>query len=258
MTNRFLKSIGLAVIGMVASMTSGAWADTYFDEAGTALYRQEPEGRGSGEETLDLANIINGVLNVEAVFAVFHENEALRDLDTLSCGEIGVKDLSKGGGSTGEYCCRLLWEIEGRDLMASPGIKKSMGGALGGWDEHKRSRLRSKEQFYDYCCKLSDDENKPEEKYVFCQTRAQEKAGCVRGELNNGSDLDGAMSACEVGCDPKFYGTMKHNEDEKYSDEEIDNLVRKCSMEDVEWAPTTTVPGAEEFAPVVPASIRDF
>ena len=66
------------------------------------------------------------------------------------------------------------------------------------------------------------------------------------------------MSACDMVCDAKFYGQMKHNEGEEYSDEEIDNLMRKCTMEDVDWAPSTTVPSAEEFAPVIPMSINDI
>jgi len=256
MINGFLKRVSLAVMAIALTMALPTRAENYFDEVGDAVKKQRVQGEGTGTPTRDIANILTGVINVEAVFGTFHANEVVRDMDTRACGEIGVKHLAKGGAPTGLYCCEMLWETEGKDLMSSPGIKKTMGGALGGWDDHKRSKLKSRRQFMDYCCRLADDKNKKEEK-IFCQTVAMEKAGCVKGKLKHGADLEEAMSACEVSCDPKYYGTLKHNEDGKYKDEEVDKLMRQCTEADVEWAPSTTVPGPEEFMPVVPESVRN-
>jgi len=244
------------------SVTTSVQAKNNYREVDMAIdlqddYGEEPHGKGTGEDTLDLANILTGVINVEAVFEVFHVNEDVRDLDTRTCGEIGVKELSKGGGSTGKHCCEEFWETEGEDLMNGPLISRKMRGNLGGWDEYNLNTLFVRKQFIDYCCRLSDDKARGDKK-VFCKTVADEKTGCVKGKLKGGSDLEGAMSACDMYCDAKLYGEMKHSENGEYDDKEIDNLMRKCTMEDVDWAPSETVPSAEEFAPVIPTSIIDL
>lgn len=256
MTNKFLKQASLVIMAMTLSVGVSAWAGTHYDEVGQAVRRQKADGYGTGFPTVDLGNIVVGLVDVESVFGNFHHTEIVRDMDTRACGEIGVKALAKGGGSTGNYCCYTLWETEGHGLRAGRYIKKTMGGNLGGWDEHRKNKLKTREQFMEYCCKLSDDKKEGDEK-VFCTTVAQEKAGCVKGELSkNGQDLESAMSACEVTCDPKYYGTLKHNEGEEYSDEQVDNLMKTCTMAEVDWAPSTSVPGASEFAPTVPSNVK--
>ena len=138
----------------------------------------------SGLPTSDIANIAVGLFTVEAVLSVFHHNEVVRDMDTRACGIMGSSEVSDGSDSTGKYCCEKLWETEGKKLLSSGKIEKKMGGTLGGWDEYKRARLKNRKDFMEYCCQLSDDKKRGDDK-VFCKTSGDEKTGCVMGELSN-------------------------------------------------------------------------
>jgi hypothetical protein len=61
-----------------------------------------------------------------------------------------------------------------------------------------------------------------------------------------------------LSCDIKQYGALKHNEDGEYNKEEVDGMVKTCAMEDVDWAPSTTVPGPEAFIPAVPTNVGNI
>ena len=262
MKNGFLKQVSMVILAGAVSLGSVAFAETDFNknfkETDRALDRQRPLGEGTGITSTDYANIMIGVVNVTPIFGTFHENEVTRDLETRICAEMGVSELSSGGGSTGEHCCKVLWEMEGKTLHKHAGVNRKMGGFFGGRNKDKQSILMTKEQFEDYCCRMSDDKTKGEEK-VFCKTVAQEKAGCVNGELKkNGQNMEAALSACELECDIKQYGTLKHNENGEYDKEEVDGMVKTCTMDNVDWAPSTTVPGAEAFIPAVPTNAGDI
>ena len=253
MMSKFLKQI--LMMGIVISIGSSASAlETYFDETGEAILKQIPGGIGTGLPTIDHHNILAGVLNVEAVFGVFHENEVVRDMDTRFCAEMGVSKLAKGGRSTGEYCCDTLWITNG-PFIEYKGVTNHMGGKLGGRDKKKRNKLKKKHQFLKYCCEMVDDKTKGE-KMAFCTTKASEKEGCVKDQIKSGSEMSAALSACDMECKMETYGTFKHNEDGKYDEKELDKILRMCSEDDSGWAPSTTVPGAEEFVPSVPDNVK--
>ena len=250
-----LKKISVIAVGLALCISSVALAENFMKKTDRALYQQRPAGQGMGKTSSDLANATIGIFNVEAVFGNFHANEPVRDLDTRICAEIGVSKLATKSGSTGKYCCEQLWETEGKILLGRDGVSKKMGGFFGGRDKDKKDTLKRKKQFMDYCCRMSDDKKKKEDK-VFCKTVAEEKAGCVNGELKeNGQDMEAALSACELECDIKKYGTLKHNEDGEYDENEVVDMVKACTMDNVEWAPSTTVPGAKAFMPAIPTDI---
>ena len=258
MMRKFLKQT--LILSLIAGISFPVVAEeilgyeTYFNETGEAIWKQRAGGHGTGIPTLDLANITNGVINVEAVFGVFHENEVVRDMDTRFCAEMGVDKLAKGGRSTGEYCCDTLWEIEG-PFVEYKGVKNHMGGKLGGRDKKKRNKLKRRDQFFKYCCRMSDDKSKGDE-MVFCTTKASEKEGCVKDQIKSGVEMSAALSACDMDCKMENYGTFKHNKDGKYDEKELDAILRMCSEDDSGWAPSTTVPGSEEFVPSVPDNVK--
>ena len=256
---RFLKQV--MVLGLIAGIgcPMSALSETFFNETGSAIAKQGAAGHGSGTPTQDLANITAGVLNVEAVFGVFHENEVVRDMDTRACAIMGVSDIG-GGESTGKHCCKKLWEAMGTfPLMTYESgrrkVTRHMGGKLGGRNKDKDNRLKKYEQFMDYCCEMSDDKTKGDDQ-IFCQTRSSEKKGCVKDEMNNGSTMEAALSACDINCEMKNYGTFKHNEDGKYDEKELDAILRVCTDDDATWSPSTTVPGSAEFVPTVPDNMK--
>ena len=259
MDNKLLKRSSIMALGLILCVSSAAMAENFINKTDKALdiKYEGALGEGMGVNSFDAANATLGIFNVEAVFEVFHANEPVRDLDTRLCAEMGVSALAKGGGSTGEYCCEVLWETEGNTLHKHAGVDKKMRGFFAGRDKDKIDTLRRRKQFMDYCCGFSEENGG--KKRAFCETVAQEKAGCVNGELNkNDQDMEAALSACELECDIKKYGTLKHNEDGKYDEKEVNKMVKTCTMDNVEWAPSTTVPGAKEFLPAVPTDISKF
>ena len=259
--SKFLKQV--MILGLIAGIGLPVMAEeilgvqTYFGETGRAFARQPSAGHGTGIPTWDEANVEAGILNVEAVFGVFHENEIVRDMDTRACAMIGVSDIG-AGESTGKYCCKKLWEARGQFPLVeryARGVTRDMGGKLGGRDKRKKNRLKEYQDFMAYCCEMADDKSKGDIE-IFCKTDASEKEGCVKGEVKSGSTLQAALSACDINCDAKNYGMFKHNEDGKYDEKELDAILRVCTEANTTWSPSTAVPGADDFVPTVPDNVK--
>ena len=266
MNNKLLKQLSVITIGIALCISSAAVAENFMKKTDRALDRQSPRGEGTGVLSFDAANATLGIFNVEGVFEVFHANEPVRDLDTRLCAMMGVSELASGSGSTGKHCCEKLWETEGDTLHEYDGVGKKMRGFFAGRNENKKDKLKhrydtpedARNGFIDYCCRMSDEKFKDNDQ-IFCKTVAQEKAGCVNGELKkNNQNMEEALSACKLECDIKKYGNLKHNEDGKYDEKEVNDMVKACTMDNVEWAPSTTVPGAKAFLPAIPTDISKF
>jgi len=225
---------------------------------------------GPGVPTLDLGNIGIGIYNVDSVIETFHYDEDIRDYDTRACAEMGVSGLTGGNASTGEFCC-LLWEESSEGvgmnalmgavggLVGGGGLDGAMvGGADGALEALDALRLAAKRKRagYDYCCRLSDDPNEKEE-YVFCKAKSAQKAECLNGELDKGTDVADAWKACDIECGGKDYGELSYNEDGKYDPKDVDKLMKECYKTENKWSPSTTVPTSSELAPVIPNFVKE-
>ena len=216
--------------------------------------------------TLDVGNILVGVYNVDAVIGTLHYNENVRDQDTRACAEMGVSGLSGGNASTGEFCC-LLWEESGdstgfgalKGALAgglsdgsTGAVAGAIGGAIGAWDGNRLAEKRGQDG-YDYCCRLSDDKD---ERYVLCETKAQEKAGCVGKKLDEGASAEDAWNGCNIDCGDKDSGSLSYNEDGTYDKSALNKLMKECYDKENAWLPSATVPTSDELAPVIPDIAR--
>ena len=189
--------------------------------------------------TIDTINLIVGVYDVEQVFKNSQENDEVRDHNTRACSVYGISDLSSAK-STGEYCCEK-WSKFGANGLAMTTVA---GGSLTVVLDFLQKQIQK-----EMCCKLSPG---------MCESKPEEKAACVNGNLANGTGLDASMKVCEVECGSKDYGSLSYNEDGKYDENQIAELVKECYKEADKWSPSPTVLTASEMAPIVPPSIKDL
>ena len=187
---------------------------------------------GTGVPTIDWGNLTAGIYNLESVYGSYHQNEGVRDMDTRACAAMGVGGLGKGQ-ATGDYCCDLwvntLFGSEGSNTRNSAG----------------NSRKAAKQ----YCCKLSKG---------MCESVSAKKSECLKNNLKSGSSAENAWKACEIECGKKNYGELVYNKDEKYSESQIDDLMKECYEEESKWSPSPTVLTASEMAPVVPTVLKKY
>ena len=206
---------------------------------------------GPGVPTEDFANITTGMFNLDSVYQSYHANEGVRDEDTRACAAMGVSGMKKGS-SSGLECCKK-WAV--LQNSKSPNTKE--------YNEKKESIDRnnvgvsttldsvegkSVDKLIEMCCSLSPD---------MCKTKAQEKAECLDGQMKNGASKGDAWKTCDIECNKK-YGELVYNEDQKYDEDRIDELVKEmneCYKD--EWSPSTTVLTASELAPVVPSTLEE-
>ena len=189
--------------------------------------------------TIDVINLVVGVYDVEQVFKNSQENDEVRDHNTRACSVYGISDLSSAK-STGEYCCEK-WSKFGANGLA---MTTMAGGSLTVVLDFLQKQIQK-----EMCCKLSPG---------MCESKPEEKAACVNGSLANGTGLDASMKVCEVECGSKDYGSLSYNEDGKYDENQITELVKDCYKEADKWSPSPTVLTASEMAPIVPPSIKDL
>ena len=219
---------------------------------------------GEGVPTIDVANMITALFNLDSVFGTFHENEKIRDRDTKMCSIMGISaatdsfygnvssavmsqvktamgPLGKGldGSSPGFQCC-LKWAAQHESQMVGSMTSMDLSG-MGTNAANIGKKIAE-------CCKLSPE---------LCLSVGAQKAECVSGAVAGGSSLEDGLKTCQVECGKKGYGAMLHNPDSEYNEKNIDKLVKDCEKEKMKWEPSPTVLSASELAPVLPSTVAD-
>lgn len=174
---------------------------------------------GAGVPTVDVANIIAGLYNLDSSFGIYDENKRIRDKDTQICAMMG------GRGSE-DACCELWAKHEAGENQNFK-FERSLG---------KKSR----------CCKLF--------KQGCEETEADQKLGCMANQSNK--SVADACRACEVENDSPHYIALANRNIDDLSETDKEKLVKDSMKKEVTWSPAASVLTASEMAPVVPTEIE--
>lgn len=174
---------------------------------------------GAGVPTVDVANVIAGLYNLDSSFGIYDENKRIRDKDTQICAMMG------GRGSE-DACCELWAKYEAGENRNFK-FERSLG---------KKSR----------CCKLF--------KQGCEETEADQKLGCMAQQSNK--SVADACRACEVENDSPHYIALANRNIDDLSETDKEKLVKDSMKKEVTWSPAASVLTASEMAPVVPTEIE--
>ena len=217
-------------------LATGAEAARLLNERVTSEMKeigQKTNAEGGGLPTIDAANTMVGMFNLDSVFGGNLANGGIRNQDTKGCSLMGISGAARGRG-LGLECCEK-WAMSANEDGADSGFM----GILGPVSPKV------------VCCALSPE---------YCLSAldiAKEKAGCLNGALGAGGKIDAAWKTCAVECGKKGYGELVHNADGTYDPAQIDELMKECyNGSEKKWQPSPTVLTASELAPVVPEEIK--